>query len=1316
LATDFRTLLALWSKERRAKGGWWALAGFSLQSALYLSRFFEGISVHNKTPTELARTELLSDILVPKSGKYVLTQVKRTLDRPKLAAAVHEAYDIATLCDSAFLDSLQFKIACLHLDTIAAPKDLTLQEVVGDDGDPELFKRVVELFGDDAIVEEADALDRLHDLLWHLGIHDAAGFVDRCLGVLLRLFEDPSETSITRIANDLNSTFHFALGLGIGRQRRVGVPLGPEDVKLVDDAVRDHSILFDRRPQLTDLRLGRIRPRPDIFRDLVAQHLVWWKVVVAAEEVRNVPIFWIDGRSGEGKSVLLLQLAQYILSGPRPPNVSYLSPDELPTWIKSQKDMQRGQHSAGWIPSVAVVDDLHLVGDRDEWRRKLAEAVDLIMPRVAVLACGPTPERERFVAEFSICAVEPFTVPLLSAQEMREFHQWYAARTSKSLDLRIDDTANRMLVIWIFELMQGESLREFADSFKRRLIAFDIFEPAHAIVAANALDFPAPAELIRSLSDAQRDAFDALCVKHQLHFSEARSDEGYLYGYRLSHPQINWRLFCEWVTPPTTIAQDWGRALARCVKAAAQSLDWELAGSMIHNLGLSSRLDAGSVPNRHNGTLNQALTELYRIQSNEFSLAESMRLLPRWLDILLKQPNLELAPDPIEVALAVSLRQPIPSDLPPYVAGWLWRIADLERFAGRRSEFYRAAENVILQSPGASGVDASVVMIAAWGSDRTAALGLSKRWLQNDSRGPQSFGVYSALVARWPHEDEILEGAWQWLQTNPNHPKADHVLAPLILARPGDERLMTFAVDWINNGKRSNRPVGYSMLEPLLSARPEDRRVRGVALEWVAENWANSIVYQGLVPLVAAWQVDDEVGDVAERWIRQNPTHPLVPQVLVPLLASRSENEQIRDLAVGWIQANPEHRLVHESLVPLAKAWPNNNRVRQVIVNWVRENIALPTVYRPLMPLLAAHPDDREVRELAVEWVRRNFEKAMAYQLLVPLVKARPLDDAIRDSAFDWIGANSTHPNAYWLLATLVAARPGDPQGLSAALKWAEDNLTHQEAYWLLASLVAARQADDHVIAVALEWLDRNQTHPKAYHLLTPLVAARSSDSRVLSAVRFWFKRYPKETKADALVVTLIKRSDGADEWMKEGERFLISASGSARRAVLLALLAGSKVDAIRLERVLDAIREEANPKARRSGLMELSRILANNLSNSLKYIASDSGAENRKMTAQALSHGLKFYANRSEEFLAIINVVPKEFVGVLLAGCVLSKASDDALTPILLHWLNEFVRAPGYRAVLTALKEAPIRWQALLNTGHLRPEVQADYESPKRN
>jgi hypothetical protein len=205
--------------------------------------------------------------------------------------------------------------------------------------------------------------------------------------------------------------------------------------------------------------------------------------------VSNIPTFWIEGRSGEGKSVLLLQLVQRILMGVHSPVVEYLSSaDDLPAWIENQRDLQQDQTNLACLPAVAVVDDLHFIRDRELWETRLRAATDLKPPRVVVLACGPTPEREKFQSDFaSLFDLLNFAVPNLERSEMEDFRDWFMARTGERVELDATDVANRMLVVWIFELLRRESIREFAGNFRHRLIALSLFDIVRAILAINAL-------------------------------------------------------------------------------------------------------------------------------------------------------------------------------------------------------------------------------------------------------------------------------------------------------------------------------------------------------------------------------------------------------------------------------------------------------------------------------------------------------------------------------------------------------------------------------------------------------------------------------------------------------------------------------------------------------------------------------------------------------------------------------------------------------------------------------------------------------------
>lgn len=79
-----RRLGELWREKHlhHDMGGRWSMAGFALQSQLFLLSFFSGIKDGRREPAELAEMERLSDILVPNDAGLSLVQVKRTLEKP----------------------------------------------------------------------------------------------------------------------------------------------------------------------------------------------------------------------------------------------------------------------------------------------------------------------------------------------------------------------------------------------------------------------------------------------------------------------------------------------------------------------------------------------------------------------------------------------------------------------------------------------------------------------------------------------------------------------------------------------------------------------------------------------------------------------------------------------------------------------------------------------------------------------------------------------------------------------------------------------------------------------------------------------------------------------------------------------------------------------------------------------------------------------------------------------------------------------------------------------------------------------------------
>jgi hypothetical protein len=277
------------------------------------------------------------------------------------------------------------------------------------------------------------------------------------------------------------------------------------------------------------------------------------------------------------------------------------------------------------------------------------------------------------------------------------------------------------------------------------------------------------------------------------------------------------------------------------------------------------------------------------------------------------------------------------------------------------------------------------------------------------------------------------------------------------------------------------------------------------------------------------------------------------------------------------------------------------------------------------------------------------------------------------------------------------------------ALKWIEDNPTHQQAYWLLATLVAARPTDEKVAGIALKWVE-DPTHQQAYQLLAPLVAARPADDEVVGVARTWLGNNPNHPHAYELLSTLITRSDGAEEWMQKGNEALHNATEASKRTLLVALLAASKVEKYYVELTLDAISAESDIRNKTFLLGSLGRALANNVQNSLQFLAGQSLPEHKLVAAQAFARGLRKYPNRAQEFLERSVSAPAEYTGLLLSACIASEVSGELLNPVLRRWLNDHQRARGYGLVLKALKQYPDHWQALSEEGDLSLAVRIDY------
>jgi hypothetical protein len=577
----------LWQlhEPKRSMGGRWAMSGFALQAHAFLLRFFDGLAENRSEPSTLAELEGLSDILMPEANFFTLIQVKRTLDKRALISALEEAYLLTELCKVYLpeaLPLLRFQTAYRYRETPLFPADIQVSEILDGKALVSNFSLMLTLQHDTPLVQHPDHGDGLYLLLWNQGLCNPKYLIDRAMGRLLDAFFNPTNQSLGNLARELTEFFYEA-------PRREAWKAPGKLLSVPDVApelpFQGNGVLVGQRATFEHVRKGYVKHRAHVFGALVRQFRHWLTALsIRDEEISSkIPVFWISGRSGDGKSVLLLQLIQATLQD---------SPDLAILHLRSGNgflDLLNTPPVSENFPVIGLVDDVYDLTDRAAWDERARECVQLGTPRLALVTCGPTEQRDLFEANLSdVFEVENFTPAHLNADEREEFLTWFEQRTGQSRQAEQLTDQNALLVQTVFELASGERLETFARKFRRRLEALDLFELTRTIIAVNALYEHAPFELL--IIEAQRVALRRLGAEDQLHFV-INEDPGHTEaGVRLAHSHLAWLLFVEWREPPYPLEQQWASELAKALQAHLCSGRETAANKLILSLATTPRL------------------------------------------------------------------------------------------------------------------------------------------------------------------------------------------------------------------------------------------------------------------------------------------------------------------------------------------------------------------------------------------------------------------------------------------------------------------------------------------------------------------------------------------------------------------------------------------------------------------------------------------------------------------------------------------------------------------------------------------------------
>jgi hypothetical protein len=292
----------------RGAGGRRSLTGFSYQLALSLDQLLTA-AFSGSPPTELL-CDSLGDLTRLSDGAAYLIQVKATLTADRAREAAREALDVDAFLMEQFpdlRDGFRFSVWCRRREGKLEPREITASALGLSGSEGERWLRLRERLLPVEIRPDPHLL-----IVLRLFPYAEAPFAlaDALLGTLLRRLGE--DVASDQIALEL-------LRLMQDQRRRVdsdpeppGRLLEPQD--FVPAASETALVLVGDRPRLEDLVDGCFMPRLGWVHAVIEKLAPLLEAFTESAGTRRaLPVVWLEGTSGSGKSVLLLQTLEYLV-------------------------------------------------------------------------------------------------------------------------------------------------------------------------------------------------------------------------------------------------------------------------------------------------------------------------------------------------------------------------------------------------------------------------------------------------------------------------------------------------------------------------------------------------------------------------------------------------------------------------------------------------------------------------------------------------------------------------------------------------------------------------------------------------------------------------------------------------------------------------------------------------------------------------------------------------------------------------------------------------------------------------------------------
>lgn len=1031
---------------KRADGGWWALAGFRFQTLRFLSEYFAKIS-ESRGLFQSAKgvlIEQLSDISIPHEDSVIrLVQAKRTLTQQALISAVVEAYCIGSVCSKEELEKIIFQVVCEKNAgaSLAGVDGESVQAEISKVKTPlvwsvELYNAVIGRFaGELAITERSNDFADIHVLFANERIAEPQALLDQCLGIVLGAAEGGALDGRDKIPLLLFDAFFKAPRLKTAAQKG-WMLIGKSEVEPLLNPT-PASVSIGLRPTLDDFRKGRFRRRTAL-ENLISDVSGWIKSERYNVEDQSIPVFWIEGRAGDGKSVVLLQLTEALLTNGTLERIIMLdSAERLPEWLRS-----RDSYSTDIEPEFAIIDDLYAVADEDRWLDNVVASFSLANPRAAIITCGPDYEMIRFRARgkgrFRIAS---FRLAAPERDELAEISEWMRSR-GVSIHRTIEPSRSMLLIEYIFELTQGQEVTEFARRWRSNMERARCFQAVRHIIAVNILELPAPAGVARY--GEQEAALQLLSNEHHMHFSRVGENAG---GYRLTHAALAWPIYKAWLEAEPGIRSfglRWADDLFVSLQCYHASGDIGAAQRLVLRVAQSPRIIKEEVAS--------AMVRLYSLLRAEFrSSALYKNLLIRWLSFVVFSPSSISAfnADPLSDAKEI-LTECDDSSLMARIAVNLWLAAEALADRLDSAELCSLSERALLTCSVGIGIGTSIVKAATTLRRQEDRDRITSEWLNEHSDCDEAGWVLAYVLSTRRASEPQVNAAMKWVEARLSHSFSHEMLSTLLDSGERSPQVRELAFLWLE--KHPDHPSRHELLRALVNAYGDDSDVLKEVDVWLSEHESRPLAV--MIHTVLIRLSLPERMQAALDWANSHLEFEITADLLAMIVRKHDgEGEAVKSLE-EWAHRHPNSRRLHNivprllasgsgpSCVALAVRAilnPNLSSFREYLLGSLRG--ALKENINHAIEALQSSDLDQESKSVILDQVeeavggcaRRARDFLDRYVDIIPenhsirliraTIRRASGDEKVRQKLFAWIKANSDRPNVALALSDVLADR-----------------------------------------------------------------------------------------------------------------------------------------------------------------------------------------------------------------------------------------------------------------------------------------------------